>query len=204
LCAFRIGSGPDEYIGQQVTDFRFLTGQQPRLGFHGRNGGPETHERLRELAAHGPAAQGRQRTLDWPPCISYFKNTLLKQERMHMSNAEIFRTYLQRFTAGDREGAGELLTDDFRFHGPILQSEGKTAFLEGSAQMAPIMRGADIHHQWEDGDEVFSVYEFKIETPAGAGSIPMAEWNTVRDGKLASARLMFDTAAMAALMPAGA
>jgi hypothetical protein len=29
----------------------------------------------------------------------------------------------------------------------------------------------------------------------------MAEWNTVRDGKLASARLIFDTAAMAALMP---
>jgi hypothetical protein len=30
----------------------------------------------------------------------------------------------------------------------------------------------------------------------------MAEWNSVRDGKLASGRLIFDTAAMAALMPA--
>jgi hypothetical protein len=40
----------------------------------------------------------------------------------------------------------------------------------------------------------------KIETPAGAGSIPMAEWNSFRDGKLASARVIFDTAAMAALM----
>ena len=29
----------------------------------------------------------------------------------------------------------------------------------------------------------------------------MAEWNTVRDGKLASARLVLDTAALAALMP---
>ena len=28
----------------------------------------------------------------------------------------------------------------------------------------------------------------------------MAEWNSFRDGKLASARLIFDTAAMAALM----
>jgi hypothetical protein len=55
-----------------------------------------------------------------------------------MSSAEIFRTYLQRFTSGDT---------------------------------------------------------------AGAGSIPMAEWNSFRDGKLASARLIFDTAAMAALMP---
>jgi ketosteroid isomerase-like protein len=115
--------------------------------------------------------------------------------------AEIFRTYLERFTSGDTAGAAELLTDDFRFHGPFQQSEGKAAFLAGSAQLGPIMRGAQIHRQWQDGDEICSIYDFKIETPAGAGSIPMAEWNTVRDGKLASARLIFDTAAMAALMP---
>jgi ketosteroid isomerase-like protein len=118
-----------------------------------------------------------------------------------MANTEIFRTYLERFTSGDIAGAAELLTDDFRFHGPILRSEGKTAFLAGSAQLSPIMRGVQIHRQWEDGDQVCSFYDFKIETPAGAGAIPMAEWNTVRDGKLASARLIFDTAAMAALMP---
>src|SRR6266487_3362316 len=105
-----------------------------------------------------------------------------------MSPAEIFRTYLQRFTSGDTAGAAELLTDDFRFHGPMLQSQGKAAFLEGSAPLGPIMRGAEIHRQWEDGDELCSFYDFKIETPAGAGSIPMAEWNSFRDGKLASAR----------------
>jgi predicted SnoaL-like aldol condensation-catalyzing enzyme len=116
-----------------------------------------------------------------------------------VSAAEIFRTYIERFTSGDTAGAAELLTDDFRFHGPFLQSEGKAAFLEGSAQLGPVMRGVQIHRQWQDGDEVCSIYDFKIETPAGAGSIPMAEWNTVRDGKLASARLIFDTAAMAAL-----
>ena len=83
----------------------------------------------------------------------------------------------------------------------MLQSQGKAAFLEGSAPLGPIMRGAEIHRQWEDGDELCSIYDFKIETPAGAGSIPMAEWNSFRDGKLASARLIFDTAAMAALLP---
>jgi hypothetical protein len=118
-----------------------------------------------------------------------------------MSNAEIFRTYLARFTSGDRDGAAELLTEDFQFHGPMLQSEGKAAFLAGSAGLCPIMRGADVRRQWEEGDELCSIYDFKIETPAGAGSIPMAEWNTFRDGKLASTRLIFDTAVMAALQP---
>ena len=58
-----------------------------------------------------------------------------------MSSAEIFRAYLQRFTSGDTAGAAELLTDDFRFHGPMLQSQGKAAFLEGSAPLGPIMPG---------------------------------------------------------------
>ncbi|WP_370370366.1 nuclear transport factor 2 family protein [Catenulispora sp. GP43] len=119
-----------------------------------------------------------------------------------MEATDLFRTYLDRFTSGDIAGAAELLTDDFRFHGPMLTSEGKAAFLAGSAQLGPIMRGFRMHRQWQDGDQVCSFYDFNIQTPAGAGSIPMAEWNTVRDGKLASARLIFDTAAMAALMPA--
>jgi hypothetical protein len=31
------------------------------------------------------------------------------------------------------------------------RSEGKAAFLEGSAGLCPIMRGADVHRQWEEG-----------------------------------------------------
>ncbi|WP_439381338.1 nuclear transport factor 2 family protein [Amycolatopsis lexingtonensis] len=80
------------------------------------------------------------------------------------------------------------LTEDFRFHGPMLQSEGKAGFLEGSAGLCPIMRGADLHRQWEDGDDVCSIYDFKIETANGVVSISMAEWTTFRDGKLAAAR----------------
>lgn len=119
-----------------------------------------------------------------------------------MSNAEIFRTYLARFTSGDREGAAELLCEDFRFHGPMLQSAGKAAFLEGSAGLCPVMRGADVHRQWEEDGEVCSVYDFKVQTPAGAVvAIAMAEWTSFRDGKLASARLIFDTAAMNAVLP---
>jgi len=118
-----------------------------------------------------------------------------------VSNAEIFRTYLDRFTSRDRDGAAALLTEDFQFHGPILQSQGKATFLEGSAALGPIMRGAHVHRQWEEGDELCSIYDFTIETPAGAAVIPMAEWNTFREGKLASARLIFDTAAMTAPQP---
>ncbi|HEY2180487.1 MAG TPA: nuclear transport factor 2 family protein [Solirubrobacteraceae bacterium] len=118
-----------------------------------------------------------------------------------MSSAKVFRDYLDRFTAGDAIGAADLLTDDFSFHGPILQSEGKEAFLEGAQGLGPVVRGNEMLRQWEDGEEVCSVYEFKVKTPVGEGSIPMTEWSRIRDGKIASSRLIFDTAQLAALMP---
>ena len=119
-----------------------------------------------------------------------------------MSGADVFRSYLERFTSGDANGAAELLDDNFSFDGPMLQATSKAEFLAGSAALGPIVRGCDIHRQWVDGDDVCSIYDFKVETPAGAGSIPMAEWSVVREGKLMSSRLLFDTATMAALMPA--
>jgi SnoaL-like protein len=120
-----------------------------------------------------------------------------------VSNADVFRIYLERFTSGDIEGAAEFLGEEFTFDGPILRAKDKAEFLAGSAAAASMARGCTIHHQWADGDDVCSVYDFEIETPAGAGAIPMAEWSVIRDGKLVSSRLLFDTAAMAALMPQG-
>ena len=118
-----------------------------------------------------------------------------------MSSADVFRAYLERFTSGDAAGAAELLTDEFSFTGPILQADNKVDFLAGSARLGPIVQGYEMHRQWVDGDEVCSIYDFKVKTPVGAGSIPMAEWSVVHDGKLVSSRVLFDTKAMTALMP---
>src|SRR5215469_13713963 len=103
-----------------------------------------------------------------------------------VSNSEIFRTYLERFTRGDVDGAAEFLADEFTFSGPILQSKGKADFLTGSATAAAMARGCEIHRQWVDGDSVCSIYDFKVETPMGSGSIPMAEWRIIEGGKLVS------------------
>ena len=118
-----------------------------------------------------------------------------------MTNAEIFRTYLERFTRGDLDGAAELLDERFTFTGPILQTTSKAEFLAGSSAAAAMARGCEIHHQWVDEDSVCSIYDFEIETPVGTGSIPMAEWTVINGGKLVASRLIFDTADMAALMP---
>lgn len=120
-----------------------------------------------------------------------------------MSNAALFSEYLDAFTSGDVDGALRLITDDFSFAGPILQSEGKDAFAEGSRTAQAIAAGYTMLRQFEDGDDVVSIYEFELGPPATPGKVLMAEWNTVRDGQLVSARLVFDTAQFTALMPQG-
>ena len=116
--------------------------------------------------------------------------------------SEVFNDYLSAFESGDMDRARALVADDFSFEGPMLQVDGKDAFFEAVSGLASIIKGHTILKQFEDGDEVCSIYDFEIETRAGAGSVTMSEWCRVRDGRLTSARLVFDTAAFNALMPA--
>ena len=119
-----------------------------------------------------------------------------------MTASEVFNNYLSAFGSNDMERARALVADDFSFDGPMLQVQGKDAFFEAMSGLPSIMKGHKILKQFEDGDEVCSIYDFEIETPAGSGSVTMSEWCTVEDGQLKSARLLFDTAAFNALMPA--
>jgi hypothetical protein len=52
-----------------------------------------------------------------------------------------------------------------------------------------ILRQAERHGQ------AASLYELDARTPHGAATFLMTEWNTVRDGRIESALLVFDTAA---------
>lgn len=118
-----------------------------------------------------------------------------------MTSAQIFESYLDRFTSGDVDGAAMLLDDAFTFRGPMVQADTKADFLASTGGLVPITRGYRMHRIWADGDEVCAVYDFHVETPVGKGAITMAEWSVVRDGRLVSSRLVFDTAAFTALMP---
>ena len=115
--------------------------------------------------------------------------------------AETFNNYLAALTGGKQEQWSALIGETFDFHGPLLQSQGKAAFVEGASQLCPIIRGYKMLKQWEDGDEVCSIFDFNIETPLGKGTITMSEWTTVRDGKMVASRLIFNTPDMVKLMP---
>lgn len=114
--------------------------------------------------------------------------------------ASVVKEYLDAFTSGRLEDAYGKLSEDFSFRGPILQSDGKDTFIEGSKGLAPIVRGYKPLREFQDGNDVCMIYEFHVETPKGRGSVVMSEWSTVRNGKIVSSRVLFDTAAFQELM----
>lgn len=117
------------------------------------------------------------------------------------TNTAVVNDYLTAFWSGDFPSARAVVADDFSFSGPFLTSEGKAAFFEGAAGLRQIVRGHRVLRQWADGDDVSSVYEVRIETPAGAGQVLMSEWHTVREGAVSVGRVVFDTAAFRTLVP---
>jgi hypothetical protein len=117
------------------------------------------------------------------------------------SASRIVDAYLTAFYSGDFGAARSVVTHDFSFSGPFIQVDGRDAFFDGAAGLRTIVRGHRLVRQWEDDDDVCSLYEFHIETQAGAGSVLASEWHTARNGRLTSGRLIFDSSAFRALMP---
>ncbi|HEY8094950.1 MAG TPA: nuclear transport factor 2 family protein [Methylobacter sp.] len=118
-----------------------------------------------------------------------------------MSPATLVNQYLAAFYSGDFPAARDLLADDFHFNGPFVKATNKESYLIAAARLAPVVKGHQLLRQWEQGNEVCSIYDVNLATPAGKGSVTMSEWHTIDKHQLQSARVIFDTATFRALMP---
>jgi hypothetical protein len=70
---------------------------------------------------------------------------------------------------------------------------GRTALRKIVAHVAPNARGHRVLRQWQDGDDVCTLYQFDVEADAAMTSLLVSEWNTVRGGQVASSFMVFDT-----------
>jgi predicted SnoaL-like aldol condensation-catalyzing enzyme len=119
-----------------------------------------------------------------------------------MSPSTVVNRYLDAFYAGKFREAQALIADNYQFEGPFVEATNREAYFASAARLAPMVKGHTLLRQWVDGDEVCSIYDVALETPAGKGSVTMSEWHRSSQGKLTSGRVVFDTAAFRALMPA--
>lgn len=118
-----------------------------------------------------------------------------------MSNLTLVNQYLKSFYLGDFDGAESFLADGFNFKGPFIEVIGAREYILAASRLKPIVCGHDLLKQWEEQADVCSIYNVKLQTSVGSGSIMMAEWNRVLNGKLISGQLIFDTGAFRKLVP---
>ena len=90
------------------------------------------------------------------------------------------------------ETAASLVSEDFSFQ-PDAGDRRQGRSQKMMAHVASGARGCRILRQWQEGNEVCSLYEFNVETGTGPTSVLVSEWNTVSDGQVASSLRVFDT-----------
>jgi ketosteroid isomerase-like protein len=102
-------------------------------------------------------------------------------------------------TSGRRvEELHGLVADDVSFAGPLMQASGAAEYVAMNEQLLGFHEQTRMLRQFEAGDDVCSIYELEMRTPAGGGlGLTIADWIEVRDGKIASQRILFDPRAFA-------
>ena len=86
-----------------------------------------------------------------------------------------------------------LLADDFRFIGPVDQTTGIGAFMKLNESFFPLVTGMRMLKQFEQGNDVCSIYEMDLTSPLGTSlTLNIADWVVVNNGKMAQERLYYD------------
>jgi ketosteroid isomerase-like protein len=111
--------------------------------------------------------------------------------------AELVERYHRAFGSGDIQTARSLLADDLHFKGPIEEFNDADHYLQSVGKLARIVTGTDVKRVLADGDDVVTIYDLHTNTPAGTSNI--AEWATVKNGKIAEMRVFFDARPFAAM-----
>ncbi|MBV9175296.1 MAG: nuclear transport factor 2 family protein [Chloroflexi bacterium] len=102
--------------------------------------------------------------------------------------ADVVRRYTEALDARDFSAARNFLADDLRFQGPIDQFERADDFVKTISGLYAMVQGVEHQAIIAEGENVAWFYVLK--TPVA--NAPVAEWHTVRDGKIVQIRAYFD------------
>ena len=115
-----------------------------------------------------------------------------------MSAADVVRMYHEAWTQRDMATARSCLADALDFQGPIdtfSKADDFIATLTGFAQM---LTRVDLLQEIYTDDAASLLYDCVTNSPAG--TVRTAEYFWLRDGKIATIRLVFDATALRQVM----
>jgi ketosteroid isomerase-like protein len=117
---------------------------------------------------------------------------------MTMDTKQLIETYHAAWTSGDFATARRCLADDLDFRGSIDSFDKADDFVAALTQFRGMLRGVTVLMSCVDGEGAALLYD--CDTPTPAGVIRTAEFFRTRNGKIVEIRLVFDAAALRAMM----
>ena len=110
---------------------------------------------------------------------------------MTMSNArDVVDRYFTALTHKDFATIRALLHDDVTFKGALGATEGAEDYLSGLQQMMATMTNMERRVICTEGEDVCQIYDLTLAAPPV--TLPIAQWLSVRDGRIAALRVYFD------------
>ena len=86
-----------------------------------------------------------------------------------------------------------ILSKDFVFTGPLMKVEGRESYLDLLRNFLGVHVNLIVKRQFADADEVCSINDLTVMSPAGAlVRMPMAEWFRVDDGVIRAHEIFYD------------
>jgi ketosteroid isomerase-like protein len=101
---------------------------------------------------------------------------------------EIVQRYAAALASGDFDTARSLMADDLHFVGPIDEFHRAEDYLAAIKRLFGMVRGVEDQATVAQDAEV--VHFYVLDTPVARS--PVAEWFTVKDGRIAELRAYFD------------
>jgi ketosteroid isomerase-like protein len=101
---------------------------------------------------------------------------------------DVVDRYNRALGAKDFASARRLLADDLHFQGPIDQFDRADDYVTAITRLHGMVKGIEHQATLAEGDDVAVFYV--LDTPIAKA--PVAEWYTVRSGKITQLRAYFD------------
>lgn len=110
----------------------------------------------------------------------------------HTTPVAVARAFTEAWTGGELDAAATYVAEDVVFDGPLGHVDGKNTYLESLRGLttALAVTGARVVAAFGDDAQALIMYELLTDR---FGALTCAKLLTVRDGKIASDRLTFDS-----------
>ncbi|MCI0557612.1 MAG: nuclear transport factor 2 family protein [Nitrososphaera sp.] len=91
------------------------------------------------------------------------------------------------------EGLEALIERDMTFVGPLMRISGAKEYIESTRQFLQMHRATRMLKQFENGNDVCSIYEMDIATPSGGMlTLEITDWIQVANGRVARQKIYYD------------